>query len=348
MRGRRSGIYTIVAIHSTARGPSLGGCRMLSYDDSRSAIRDALRLSYAMTQKAAVTGLPMGGGKAVIMVPPGPRPKGAHRRDVLLDFADTVGSLGGRYITAEDVGTSSRDMRVISEGHQARHGAPTAPGRLRRPEPVHGDGRRARDPRVLRARVRQHIAPGAHDRADRAGPSGPAKLATMCARAGARLVLADIDRAKRALADRLGARWTTPERALTADVDVLAPCALGGVLDHETVPALRCQVIAGAANNQLADDSVADVLAVHGILWAPDFVANAGGLINMQLELEGYDPAVARKRTRMIADTMRGIFDEADAHAITPLAAAMEIARRRLAEVGAPARPRRGSPASPG
>jgi leucine dehydrogenase len=159
------------------------------------------------------------------------------------------------------------------------------------------------------------------------------RVAKRCARAGATLLLADVDPHKRALASTLGAQWTTPEKALSADVDVLVPCALGGFLDDETVPRLRCPIVAGAANNQLADDRIADVLAAHGVLWAPDFVVNAGGLINIVEELGTYDAATARRRVRGIADTLRQIFDDAEAAGATPLTAAMELARRRLVAV---------------
>ena len=164
-----------------------------------------------------------------------------------------------------------------------------------------------------------------------------AKLARMLAEAGAELVVADVDDGKRAIADELGARWTDPESALRAEVDVVAPCALGAVLDDESVPALRCRVIAGAANNQLAADAVAVQLAERGIVWAPDFVANAGGIINISVELEpgGYDAVRAEARVRGVAETTRTVLDHADATGATPLAAAMEIARRRLAEAGA-------------
>ena len=132
---------------------------------------------------------------------------------------------------------------------------------------------------------------------------------------------------------RLGARWLKPEKALLAPVDVLAPCALGGVLDDESVPALQAPVVAGAANNQLADESVADLLARKGVLWAPDFVANAGGIINISVELEpgGYDPRLARERVRGVGDTLRSIYDAA-AGGMTPLAAAMELARTNLSD----------------
>jgi leucine dehydrogenase len=156
------------------------------------------------------------------------------------------------------------------------------------------------------------------------------RVAKRCAKAGAKLVLTDLDERKAALADQLGARWTTGERALEAEVDVLAPCALGGIFDEQTVPRLRCRIIAGAANNQLADDRVADMLAARDILWAPDFVVNAGGLINIAEELHEYDPAAARRRVRRIADTLRQIFDDAASIGATPLTAAMELARKRL------------------
>jgi leucine dehydrogenase len=144
-------------------------------------------------------------------------------------------------------------------------------------------------------------------------------------------VLSDVEPSRRRLAEQLEARWISPERAVQADVEVLAPCALGGVLDDESVPRLRCRIVAGAANNQLADDRIADTLSTNGVLWAPDFVVNAGGLINIAEELGGYEPATARKRVRGIGDTLRRIFDDAESMNATPLTAAMELARRRLA-----------------
>src|SRR3954464_8334222 len=165
------------------------------------------------------------------------------------------------------------------------------------------------------------------------------RLARLLARRGATLVVSDIDQRKRAEADKLGARWMAPDKALTAEVDVLAPCALGGVLNEQTVPRLQAPVIAGAANNQLPGESVAGLLARREILWAPDFVVNAGGIINIAVELrpEGYDPKVARRNVRAIGDTLRAIYDSAAG--VTPLTAAMDLARRRLAEPRAEAAP---------
>jgi leucine dehydrogenase len=156
------------------------------------------------------------------------------------------------------------------------------------------------------------------------------RVAKRCARAGARLLLSDVDEGKQRLARELDSGWTTPDQALRAEADVLVPCALGGFLDDETVPQLRCRIVAGAANNQLADDRIADVLAARQILWAPDFVVNAGGLINIAEELGGYDPATASRRVKRIGDTLHQIFDDAELMGATPLTAAMKLARKRL------------------
>jgi leucine dehydrogenase len=331
-RGERSGLYTFVAVHSTIRGPSLGGCRMWGYEDSREALHDALRLSRAMTFKSAVADLPLGGGKGVIMVPPGTPLQGARRTAALLDFGDTVESLGGRYITAEDVGTSSRDMRVIARRTRHVAGLPRRMGGSGDPSPFTALGVesaiRASCGRVfgsdaLRGRSIAVIGLG----------HVGSRIAKRCAQAKARLVLSDIDPGKRRLADELGARWVSPKRALEADVDVVAPCALGGILDRESVPRLRCRIVAGAANNQLAADSVADLLRARDIVWAPDFVANAGGIINIAEEQHGYDAAVARRRVRRIGEILLDIFERADAGGVTPLAAAMDLARARLDSV---------------
>jgi leucine dehydrogenase len=333
-RGRRSGLYTIVAVHSTARGPSLGGCRMWTYQNERAAVRDALRLSRAMTFKSAVAGLPLGGGKGVIMLPAGTSPPtGDDRRAVLLDFGETVEALDGAYITAEDVGTSEPDMRTISEVTSHVSGLSVDSGGSGDPSPWTAVGVEAA------IRVACERAFGTSSLEGRSVAvvgvghvGGP--LAEALARDGAQLVLADIDGRRRELADRLGATWTDPDTALTADVDVLAPCALGGVLDEDTVPQLRCRVIAGAANNQLADESVSELLAARGILWVPDFVANAGGVVNIAVELEpeGYDTQRGETRVRAIGDTVRTVLDHAEATGTTPLAAALEIARQRVEE----------------
>jgi leucine dehydrogenase len=333
-RGPRSGLYCIVAVHSTVRGPGLGGCRMWSYADGRAAIADALRLSRAMTYKAAVAELPLGGGKGVIMLRNGP-PKGRARTAVLLDFADTVDAVSGRYITAEDVGTSARDMTVIARGTSHVSGLARARGGSGDPSPWTAVGVEAA---VLASVERVNGGTSLKGRSAAVVGLGSVglRLAQLLAKRGAKLIVADIDKRKRAEAAKLGARWMTPEKALLAPVDIVAPCALGGVLDDESVAALQAPVVAGAANNQLADESMAEQLQRRGVLWAPDFVANAGGIINIAVEFQpgGYDPRVARKRVQGVGDTLRAVYDAA-AGGATPLAAAMSLARRNLSDARA-------------
>jgi leucine dehydrogenase len=327
-RGTRSGLYTFVAIHSTVRGPALGGCRAWSYPDSRAALRDVMRLSRAMTYKAAVADLPLGGGKGVILLPATGLSSETRRR-ALLDFGDAVRAVGGRYITAEDVGTSSRDMNVIAQRTRHVAGLPRRRGGSGDPSPFTALGvesairacfERVFSTATLRGRTVCVVGLG----------HVGSRVARRCANAGAKLLVSDVASAKRHLADQLGARWISPARALEAEVDVLVPCALGEILDDETVPRLQCPIVAGAANNQLATDRIAEILARRGVLWAPDFVVNAGGIINIAEELVRYDPAAARRRVREIADTLRQIFDDAQVRRTTPLRAAMDLARKRL------------------
>lgn len=333
-RGPRSGLPTIVAVHSTARGPALGGCRVWNYDDPTLAARDALRLARAMTYKAACADQPLGGGKGVIALPPGVRLTGRRRRAALLDFGETVDQLAGRYVTAEDVGIGSRDMSVIAETTRHVSGLARSRGGSGDPSPFTALGVETAIETTCARLFGDRSLAGRSIAILGLGHVG-SRVATRCARAGARLVLTDVDPSKRALADALGARWTTPARALTAKVDVLSPCALGGILDEATVPRLRCRAIAGAANNQLATDAVAGLLAMRGILWAPDFVVSAGGIVNIAVELEpsGYDAAVARRRVRAIGATLDEIFAAAEAQRTTPLAAAVALGEQRLAAV---------------
>jgi leucine dehydrogenase len=309
---------------------------MWTYDDVRHATLDVLRLSRAMTYKAACANLPMGGGKGVIALPGGRERvaplTGARRRDALLDFGDAVETLGGRYLTAEDVGIGSRDMPLIAQRTSHVTGLATARGGSGDPSPYTAIGVEASIRTVCERLFGSPSLEGRTIGVLGLGHVG-SRVARLCARAGAELVVADVDPAKRALAQRLGARWTTPGRALTAKVDVLSPCALGAVFDADTVPKLRCRAIAGAANNQLATEGAAEPLAARGILWAPDFVVNAGGIVNIAVELrpEGYDPAVARRDCRAIGETLAQILDAADARGVTPLAAANALAERRLA-----------------
>ncbi len=335
-RGRRSGLFSIVAVHSTVLGPSLGGCRMWPYDDARAALRDALRLSRAMTSKSAVAGLPLGGGKGVVMLPGRTPLSAAHRRAALEDFGDAVQALDGAYVTAEDVGTAARDMDVIAtrtayvSGRAKRHGGSGDPSpftALGVAAAVSASVDRALGGRALRGRSVALIGLG----------HVGLRLAKLLTARGATLLVNDIDPSRRPEAEKLGARWVTAEAALEAPVDVFCPCALGGVLDHETVGRLQAPVVAGAANNQLAADDVAGLLRDRGILWAPDFVANAGGIINIAVELSpgGYDQRAATAKVKAIAETLDGVYDEAQAADCTPLDAALALAERRLQSAGA-------------
>jgi leucine dehydrogenase len=335
-KGRRSGVYTIVAVHSTTLGPALGGCRMWRYESSADAARDALRLSRAMTFKAAAAGLSLGGGKAVISLPPGSPPTGKQRRTILEDFADTVTVLEGAYVTAEDVGTSSRDMSVIAERTKWVTGLPRGRGGSGDPSPYTALGVEA----AMRASCQRVFgSPSLKGRTIAvigAGRVGE-RLARLLSRAGARLLLADIDESKNTLARELkNTRWTDPTSALLAEVDIIAPCALGGAIDGHNVDRLRCQIVCGSANNQLAHEGLGEDLAAKGILYAPDFIANAGGLINVATELdpEGYDPARTKRRVLGIEETMTQIYDEAEQGRVPPVAAAYALARRRLSEAG--------------
>jgi leucine dehydrogenase len=307
---------------------------MWTYAEPWAGVMDAVRLARAMTFKSAVADLPLGGGKGVIVLPAGTAPPtGDERRAVLLDFADTVEALDGAYQTAEDVGTSEPDMRVIAERTTHVSGLPDGSGD---PSPWTALGVEAAI-RVACERVfgSDSLEGRSVSVIGLGHVGGP--LAELLAAGGARLVAADIDPGRHELADRLGAEWTDPATALTADVDVVAPCALGGVLDEHTVPALRCRAIAGAANNQLAHEGIDALLAERGILWVPDFVTNAGGVINISVEFEegGYRRDRADAKVRGVADTVRTVLDHADATGTTPLAAALDIARRRVDEARA-------------
>jgi leucine dehydrogenase len=329
-RGRRSGVYTIVAVHSTQLGPALGGCRLWRYASSADGARDALQLARAMTFKAAAAGVALGGGKGVICPPPGPAPTGGIRREMLLDFADTVNVLEGAYLTAEDVGTSSDDMVTVAERTKYVTGIPRSHGGSGDPSPVTALGVEAAMRACCEFRFGSRELTGRRVAVVGVGRVG-SRLARRLSVAGASVVLADIDEGKRSLAEELpGASWADPNVALQAEVDVLAPCALGGAINEATVGHLRCEIVCGSANNQLAHDGLADDLTAHGIIYAPDFIANAGGLINVASELEGYNEAQARFRAASIEQTTLRLLKDAEVAGVTPLAAAYELARKRL------------------
>lgn len=333
-RGRRSGRYMAVAIHSTALGPALGGVRVWHYREPIHAVRDALRLARGMTYKAAVAGLALGGGKGVVCAPPTP-PTATERRALLRDFGDLVESIGGRYITAEDVGTTPVDLAVIAERTDSVVGLAAERGGSGDPSPFTALGVEA----AMRACARERF--GEAELADlRIAVAGLGHvgedLVRRLAERGAELVVSDIDRSKRALAAEVGAVWVEPEDELFVDCDVLAPCALGGAIDAAALPFLRCEVVCGCANNQLADEGLAGDLAEQGILYAPDYVVNSGGLIHVDREVHGHTEAEATELVLGIEDALGRVFDLARRAGTTPLAAARRLAEERLGAAAVP------------
>jgi leucine dehydrogenase len=327
--GPRSGATIAIAIHSTDLGPALGGARMWHYDSAEQGVADALRLARAMTYKAAAAGLDLGGGKGVICAPTPERPTGEFRRQMLLDFGDAVESLDGRYVTAEDVGTSAADMVVIGERTAHVVGLPSECGGSGDPSPLTARGVLVAIRACLEHRFGTASLSGIRVCVVGAGNVG-SRLARMLAGAGAELAISDIDPARRALAEELGAAWVSPEEAIGADCDVLAPCALGGAIDAATIERLRCTIVCGSANNVLSDERLAGALAGRGILLAPDFIANAGGLINVYAELQDLDRDVVLRLVDQIGSTVSRILEAADRRGLTPLAAAEEQALERL------------------
>jgi leucine dehydrogenase len=325
-RGARSGLYAIVAVHSTVRGPALGGCRMWSYDDSRAAIRDALRLSRAMTLKSAVAGLPLGGGKGVILLPvSGREPSAARRRDALLDFGETVESLGGRYVTAEDVGSTVADMDEVAREtpHVAGHAAGAGD-----PSPFTARGvflcLEAAVHRLGRDLVGVHVA------IKGLGNVG-SSLAEQLHRAGARLTVADIDPARVARAREAWGAAAAPVEAIAGvAADVFAPCALGGDLAEATIPSLRARIVCGAANNQLARPEDDARLARAGILYCPDYLVNAGGLIHVAQGPLGLPRAEVEAKLASLPATLLAVLERATREGKAPGAAADQLARARF------------------
>lgn len=315
----QAGYRAIVAIHSTRLGPAVGGTRLWRYASDDAALTDALRLSRAMSYKAAAAGLPMGGGKSVIFADHGR----ASREELFRAHGRLVEHLKGRYITAEDIGTSHEDMAVVRR--ETRHVAG-----LRDPSPFTARGVF----RALLAAARHRW--GSEDLRDRTialqgcGHVG-AELARMLQGGGARLVVSDVDperarRTTRADVDRVVA----PDEIYDVAAQAFVPCALGAGLNATTIPRLACEIVVGAANNQLAEPADADRLAARGILYAPDYIANAGGLIDGARHLFAWTEERTRATIDAIYDTMRDLFREAEAARITPAATADRLAEARL------------------
>jgi leucine dehydrogenase len=339
---RPSGLRAIIAVHSTALGPSLGGIRFWRYPSEHDALVDALRLSQAMSLKASAAGLHQGGGKAVVLwdSPDAPRSEALLRA-----MGRAIDELGGRYIAAEDVGATPRDMQVIAAETPWVTGT-EGPGGSGDPSPMTAYGVLKAMETVLEELDRDPTLAGKRIVVDGVGHVG-SHVARLVAEAGARVTVADVN-AERVdvLVREIGVEAVPAERALEEPCDVLAPCALGGVLNKTTIPRLQCRAVCGAANNQLTDATDDDGLAARGILYAPDFVVNAGGIINLAEEFAGYDRERARARTAQIADTVRRVFVLAREEGVPPGRAAEQMARRRIAEEGGGRRWRPGDPAA--
>jgi valine dehydrogenase (NAD+) len=326
-----TGLKAIIAIHSTALGPALGGTRFYPYENESQALADVLNLSRAMSYKNAVAGLDHGGGKAVIIGDPAQLKSEA----LLRAYGRFLQSLGGRYITACDVGTYSEDMDLVAR--ECTH----ATGRT---VPNGGAG----DSSVLTAfgvfqgmrAAAGHVWGSTSLEGKRVGIEGVgkvgSKLADHVAEAGADLVICDVDpRAVERVRDKHPGATTVTDRhvLIGSDIDILAPCALGGTLDDEAVATLTAKVVCGGANNQLAHAGIEKMLADRGILYAPDYVVNSGGVIQVADELRGFSFERAKGRAEKIFDTTRKIFSIAHEDGVPPAVAADRLAERRIAEV---------------
>lgn len=330
------GLRCIVAVHSTVLGPGLGGTRFRPYASTTEALVDVLRLARGMTYKHAAADLDAGGGKAVIIGDPR-----QVRTEALIDaYAEQIAALGGRYLTAEDVGTTQADMDRIRARTPHVTGTSEHLGGSGDPSPATAWGVRAA---MLAAASRTWDAPSLADRrvvVSGVGKVGAALVAHLV-EDGAQVVVADVDdRAVRAVLDahpQAGIEVVEPDRAHAVAADVLAPCALGAVLSERTIPELRAEVVCGAANNQLATDADAERLAERGVCYVPDYVANAGGVINIAEERhpEGYDRARAMTAVEHVEVTAGRVLDRAATEGTTTAAAADRIVEDRLAAASA-------------
>lgn len=326
---RDHGTWMFVGIHDTRLGPACGGTRMRVYPTPADALHDVLRLAQGMTLKCAAAGLPTGGGKAVLAVPE--LPTGSRRTDLLRRYGRLVDQLGGTYRTGPDMNTTGADMDVLGEVTEYAFGRSPGNG---------GRGSSAPDTAVgvwhgIRASV--EFAFGSADLSGRtvlvqgAGGVGGG-LVGLLAESGAKVLVADLDTDRVAdLQRRHGVIPVAPDAVIGTECDVYAPCATGSVLSATTVPALRCRVVAGAANNQLATAADAERLAEAGILYAPDFVINSGGALHLiGLELCGWDDATLADRLAGIGSTLTEIYQRARDEGITTEAAGEAVARARL------------------
>jgi len=322
------GYRGIIAIHSTVLGPALGGTRFWSYATDDEAIVDALRLARGMTYKNAVAGLNLGGGKSVII---GDN-KTANRELLFRAHGRFVESLGGRYITAEDVGTSTADMDYV---HMETKNVSGLAGRSGDPSPVTAHGVF----RAIQASAKEKW--GTDDVNNRmVAVMGCGHVGYFLAKelheSGAKLIVTDIDaeRVKRVVSE-FGARAVEPDEIYGVKADIFAPCALGAIINDKTIPLLKCGIVAGAANNQLLEERHGDLLEEKGILYAPDYVANAGGVINVYSELAGWTSARAFRKADEIYETVLKVFQIAKTDRMPTYQAADRLAEHRIRSVGA-------------
>lgn len=325
-----SGLKAIIAIHSTALGPALGGTRFFPYESEEDAVEDVLRLSRGMTYKAAAAGLDLGGGKAVIIGDP--RQDKTER--LFRAYGRIVDSLQGRYITAEDVGTTTQDMDIVRRETRWALGSSVALGGSGDPSPVTARGLHAATRAVARKLWGDEDLAGRRFAVQGVGKVGSA-FVQLLVESRAEVVVTDayppaIDSA----VETFGVKPVESEEIYEVDCDFFSPCALGATLNEKTIPKLNCSAIVGSANNQLATEDDARRLAERQILYAPDFVVNAGGLINVYDELSGYSKTRALHRVDSIFDATMNILDTAEEHGINPNEAAVKVADDRIRDIG--------------
>jgi leucine dehydrogenase len=326
-----AGLKAIIAIHNTTLGPALGGTRMWMYKNEREAMRDVLRLSRGMTYKAAISGLNLGGGKAVIIGDP----QTDKNENLFRAFGRFVDGLGGRYITAEDVGMSEKDMEWIYSETKYVTGIPKAMGGSGDPSPVTAYGVYMGMKAAANRAYGSDSLTGKRIAIQGAG-NVASNLARYISKENAKLFITDIYRKKaEKIAAECSAAFVEPDDIYGLDVDIFSPCALGGVVNDDTLPVFKCDIIAGGANNILDDEQAhAEMLDKRGILYAPDYVINAGGIINISSELEGYNEDLAMRKTGRIYDTVSDILEYAETHNLTSVEASNRLAEQRIESVG--------------
>jgi len=323
----RTGLKAIIAIHDTTLGPALGGTRMWDYAKEEDALQDVLRLSRGMTFKAAISGLQLGGGKAVIIGDS----KTKKTEALMRKFGQYVDSLGGKYITAEDVGMSTKDMEYVRMETKHVTGIPESMGGSGDPSPFTAFGVYMGMKASAKYKWGSDNLDGKTIVVQGVGHVGE-NLVKHLSKEGANVVINDINKQRlNELADEFGATIVMGDAIFDLDMDIYAPCALGATVNPDTISRLKCDIIAGAANNQLADEQRDGKLCVNkGICYAPDFLINAGGLINVYSELKGYNREDAINQTREIYNTTLQIFKKAELENISTHLAALEIAEQRI------------------